>query len=165
MAKFSVGGDDDGEGPSNPTQKRRRITVCCGTVGEDAREDIGDTSGTEHQPDDLEQEVEVVPSEEHDADDEDPFGFDSLILVRSKSNDSGGKNTVSSTQNRDRSISLTLTDPDVLDCCICYEPLTIPTFQVGLKILLLVVYIMNGLTMAAICNSSLIGNPELMALL
>ncbi|GAV75818.1 Sina domain-containing protein [Cephalotus follicularis] len=27
------------------------------------------------------------------------------------------------------SISVTLTDPDVLDCCICYETLTVPVFQ------------------------------------
>lgn len=30
----------------------------------------------------------------------------------------------------DGSISVTLTDPDVLDCPICLEPLTIPVFQV-----------------------------------
>ncbi|GMN28304.1 hypothetical protein TIFTF001_001993 [Ficus carica] len=31
--------------------------------------------------------------------------------------------------DRDRSISFFLTDPDVLDCSICFDPLTIPVFQ------------------------------------
>ena len=39
--------------------------------------------------------------------------------------------------SRDGSISITLTDPEVLDCAICYEALTIPVFQVGLYLLVI----------------------------
>lgn len=124
MAKFSVGGDDDGEGPSNPTQKRRRIALNRGTVGEEERQDIGNPSGTEDEREDIVQEVEVLQSEE------DPRDYDSGNCFLARSSDSGEDNTVSAPENRDRSISVTLSDPDVFDCCICYEPLSIPIFQV-----------------------------------
>lgn len=32
--------------------------------------------------------------------------------------------------NRDASVSVILTDPEVLDCSICLEPLSVPVFQV-----------------------------------
>lgn len=35
--------------------------------------------------------------------------------------------------NTDKSIYVLLSDPDVLDCCICFEPLTIPVFQVKIQ--------------------------------
>ncbi|KAJ1434248.1 hypothetical protein SESBI_05595 [Sesbania bispinosa] len=41
-----------------------------------------------------------------------------------------GRKTLRSRKDRDRSIPVLLSDPDMLDCCICYEPLSIPVFQV-----------------------------------
>ncbi|KAK7363238.1 hypothetical protein VNO77_05372 [Canavalia gladiata] len=35
----------------------------------------------------------------------------------------------SGSNDRDRSISVFVSDPDVFDCCICYEPLNAPVFQ------------------------------------
>ncbi|KAF7842333.1 E3 ubiquitin-protein ligase SINA-like 10 [Senna tora] len=131
MAKFSVSGEDDGEGPSNPTPKRRRIAISYFTDGEDDREDIGNPSGTEGEGDVSAQESQLVQREEHVADDQDPVAenSDDFFWFRPISNNNSGENDVSATENRDRSISVMLTDPDVLDCCICYEPLSIPIFQ------------------------------------
>ncbi|KAI9122563.1 hypothetical protein K1719_006403 [Acacia pycnantha] len=123
MAKFSAGGDDDGEGPSNPTQKRRRITVSRATVGDDERQAIGNQCGTEDEREDIVQGLEVLQSEE------DPCNDNSGNCFGAGSSDSGEDNNVSAPENWDRSISVTLSDPDVFDCCICYEPLSIPIFQ------------------------------------
>ncbi|XP_020234551.1 E3 ubiquitin-protein ligase SINA-like 10 [Cajanus cajan] len=105
MVKISVGGYDDGEGPSNRNQKRRRE--------EEEEED--------HQP---QQSFEIVdhPSiatQEHEDHPAPP-------------NDGGSNantNASAATNGRDRSIPIFVSDPDVLDCCICYEPLNAPVFQ------------------------------------
>lgn len=71
------------------------------------------------------QVLEVLQSEE------DPCNDNSGNCFGAGSSDSGEDNNVSASENWDRSISVTLSDPDVFDCCICYEPLSIPIFQVG----------------------------------
>ncbi|KAK0597701.1 hypothetical protein LWI29_027816 [Acer saccharum] len=44
----------------------------------------------------------------------------------------GGGGVVEASRN-DQSITVTLTDPQVLDCMICYNPLTIPVFQLRMN--------------------------------
>nr|AFK36482.1 unknown [Lotus japonicus] len=43
--------------------------------------------------------------------------------------DSNGVSGYSAARERERSVPVIITDPDVLDCCICYEPLSVPVFQ------------------------------------
>ena len=44
--------------------------------------------------------------------------------------DPGQGTSSGSEANRDASVSVILTDPEVLDCSICLEPLSVPVFQV-----------------------------------
>ncbi|KAI4324058.1 hypothetical protein L6164_023624 [Bauhinia variegata] len=132
MAKFSVDGDDDGEGPSNPSQKRQRTSVLFGT----AREDVGCQSSSEEiqeeelEDEESEQEQEGMQSEENY---DDPTLYsnydDSPHSAIPRSNNNDREDPVSVMTGRDKSISVFLTDPEVLDCFICYEPLSIPVFQ------------------------------------
>ncbi|XP_072084726.1 uncharacterized protein [Arachis hypogaea] len=94
MVKISLGGYDDGEGPSNRIQKRLRMEPEDGQASRNEKEEHAGDGGE-------------ARSAEHD---ENPVG--------------------SVSDDKDRSISVTIIDPDVLDCCICYEPLTSPVFQV-----------------------------------
>ncbi|RYR64351.1 E3 ubiquitin-protein ligase SINA-like 10 isoform X1 [Arachis hypogaea] len=93
MVKISLGGYDDGEGPSNRIQKRLRMEPEDGQASRNEKEEHAGDGGE-------------ARSAEHD---ENPVG--------------------SVSDDKDRSISVTIIDPDVLDCCICYEPLTSPVFQ------------------------------------
>ncbi|TKY59578.1 E3 ubiquitin-protein ligase SINA 10 [Spatholobus suberectus] len=103
MVKISVGGYDDGEGPSNRNQKRRRE--------EEEKED-------EQQPQrSFEIEDSSIGTQEHE---DHPAPPDD----GSNANTNG-----SATTGRDRSIPIFVSDPDVFDCCICYEPLNAPVFQ------------------------------------
>ncbi|EOY04030.1 RING/U-box and TRAF-like domains, putative isoform 1 [Theobroma cacao] len=118
MAKFSVGIEEDGEGPSNRVAKRQRVVrvsdlVC--PVQEDAEQ--------EDEREEEEEEEEEGEEEEEEEEEEDEY-YDE------EEEESGAEQGAMSLEtNRDGSISITLTDPEVLDCSICYEALTIPVFQ------------------------------------
>ncbi|KAI4331950.1 hypothetical protein L6164_016894 [Bauhinia variegata] len=153
MVKFSIDGDDDGEGPSNPRQKRQRISVLLGTAGEDVEEQSG-TAEEELEGEESEQEQEGMQSEENDDptfvnnDDGTPLSIrlrsnnsgredavsmmnddDTPLGIRLRSINSGTENAVSVIKGRGKYVSVFLTEPEVLDCFICYEPLSIPVFQ------------------------------------
>ncbi|KAI4331949.1 hypothetical protein L6164_016894 [Bauhinia variegata] len=157
MVKFSIDGDDDGEGPSNPRQKRQRISVLLGTAGEDVEEQSG-TAEEELEGEESEQEQEGMQSEENDDptfvnnDDGTPLSIrlrsnnsgredavsmmnddDTPLGIRLRSINSGTENAVSVIKGRGKYVSVFLTEPEVLDCFICYEPLSIPVFQEELE--------------------------------
>lgn len=98
MAKFSVGIEEDGEGPSNRVPKRQRFNRML----------------------DVEGDREGEESEEEEEEEEEESGAEQGTIIPQTTTDAS------------ISISFTLTDPEVLDCSICYEPLAIPVFQVGL---------------------------------
>ncbi|XP_060672284.1 E3 ubiquitin-protein ligase SINA-like 10 isoform X2 [Ziziphus jujuba] len=154
MAKFSlVGDEEDGEGPSDARRKRQRTSSASASASTSTSNGVGITF-EENQPppqplpltvDQHEQEEEGESEEEEEdggygeqeAEERDPeeeieeidqVPFSTLRVVtrsRSSSNSIG----LSSAANQAGSISVKLTDPDVLDCSICYEPLAIPVFQ------------------------------------
>ncbi|XVF81880.1 hypothetical protein PTKIN_Ptkin15bG0191300 [Pterospermum kingtungense] len=103
MAKFSVGIEEDGEGPSNRVPKRQRFIRMLDVEG--------------HQEGEEEEEEEEEESEQEEESEEE-----------SEEEESGAEQGAMSPQTT-TSISFTLTDPEVLDCSICYEPLAIPVFQ------------------------------------
>nr|XP_048327789.1 E3 ubiquitin-protein ligase SINA-like 10 isoform X3 [Ziziphus jujuba var. spinosa] len=77
-----------------------------------------------------EQEAEERdPEEEIEEIDQVPF---STLRVVTRSRSSSKSIGLSSAADQEGSISVKLTDPDVLDCSICYEPLAIPVFQLML---------------------------------
>ncbi|KAJ7971254.1 E3 ubiquitin-protein ligase [Quillaja saponaria] len=136
MAKFLVSEDEEGERPSNPRQKRRRIIVRSTTSEEHEPEDIEDRSGAEEDEDDGEEsdgeredELESEDDEEESDEDFDEDEQDLSRIFGPTSNVSNQVGTRCTEPSRDVSISVSLTDPEVLDCCICYEPLSIPVFQ------------------------------------
>ncbi|CAK8578123.1 unnamed protein product [Lathyrus sativus] len=105
MVTFSVGGCDDGEGPSNPNQKRRRV--------DDGEEETASTREEENQQPREGFEMENAP-----------IG----TLENDTSERTSGSN-VDQTKELGKNVSAIISDPDVLDCFICSEPLTIPIFQ------------------------------------
>ena len=122
MVKISFGGYDDGEGPSNPTQKRRRVEQ-----QDQEQQEQQEGSEIEDQPSGTEEEQE---GEDDDGSGEHaPADYETVVGSNAGRGDTSGPAT--DDWDRDRSISVTITDPDVLDCCICYEPLSAPVFQVS----------------------------------
>ncbi|KAK9266015.1 hypothetical protein L1049_010752 [Liquidambar formosana] len=116
MAKFSVGGEDDIEGPSSRRQKRPRIFVEEENEDENCEEEVEEDG--EDEEEDEEDEEDEEEEEEEESQSEDGEG-------RVGSNGGG----LSVGPNRDGSIRVTLTDPEVLDCSICYDSLKIPVYQ------------------------------------
>ncbi|KAH1081839.1 hypothetical protein J1N35_021600 [Gossypium stocksii] len=115
MAKFSVGIDEDGEGPSNRVPKRQRAERVLDIEGSGQEE-------SEQEEEDEESEGEEASEGEEEASEESE-GEEEL-------EESGAEQGAMSPQtSRDGCISITLTDPEVLDCSICCEALTIPVFQ------------------------------------
>ncbi|KAE8722317.1 ATP-dependent Clp protease proteolytic subunit 3 [Hibiscus syriacus] len=112
MAKFSVGFEEDGEGPSNRVPKRQRAERVLDIEG----------SGQEESEEDEESEgEEAFEGGEEGA--EESEGEEELEECGAE------QGAMSPQTTRDGSISITLTDPEVLDCSICYEALSIPVFQ------------------------------------
>ncbi|KAG5029163.1 hypothetical protein AAZX31_05G114600 [Glycine max] len=105
MVKISLGGYDDGEGPSNRTHKRRR------------EEDDDDEEEEQQQQRSFEMVDPSIGTQEQEDHAAPPHDG-------SNSNANGA-----GTSSRDRSVPIFVSDPDVLDCCICYEPLAAPVFQ------------------------------------
>ncbi|XP_022759314.1 E3 ubiquitin-protein ligase SINA-like 10 [Durio zibethinus] len=104
MAKFTVGIEE--EGPSNRVPKRQRFE---GIV---AVEGFGQEESEQEQEEEESEGDEVSEGESEE------------------SEGSGAEQGTMSPQTAsDGSISITLTDPQVLDCSICCEALTIPVFQ------------------------------------
>ncbi|KAL5809983.1 hypothetical protein ACOSQ3_026679 [Xanthoceras sorbifolium] len=106
MVKFSVGRlEEEGEGPSSRTRKRQRRESEPQTA---VIEELGE--------EDLEETVEVEENGEVNREFEEHGAG-----IRERTDAVGS--------SRNGSISVTLTDPEVLDCFICFDPLTIPVFQ------------------------------------
>ena len=140
MAKFSVDGDEYGEGTSNPTRaKKRKITS--GEEEEDddveiepeATEDRSVTAAEDDEEHMSEEEGNDAVADEADQINEESDDDDEPVLFRSNLGSIGGRagEIPSVTVDRDKSISVVLTDPEVFDCAICYEPLISPVYQVS----------------------------------
>ncbi|KAE8654945.1 ATP-dependent Clp protease proteolytic subunit 3 [Hibiscus syriacus] len=115
MVKFSVGIEEDGEGPSNRVPKRQMAERVF---------DIGG-SGQEESEEDEESGGEEASEREEEASEgaEESEGEEQLEETGAEQGE------MSSQTAQDGSISITLADPEVLDCSICYEALSIPVFQ------------------------------------
>jgi E3 ubiquitin-protein ligase SIAH1 len=138
MTRFSLGGDEDGEGPSSRRPKRLRISVQSNAaVDRDYREREGENCEDEGDQETHEEEEEEEEEESDYEEEEEESFYDEEEEDNVEEEDPGPTVTVGPRSNggaqvgRDGSISVTLTDPEVLDCSICYEPLSIPVFQVS----------------------------------
>ncbi|KAK2986740.1 hypothetical protein RJ640_010965 [Escallonia rubra] len=166
MARFSVGREDDVEGPSSPRPKRIRTNVTlirrrlnphlhyqrsinAAPTDDELVEELEEVHSEEEeeeqyddQNDDGQGEEEEELEEEEQAsdhqDEEVDFDREDEELVGEHLVDGqnggigeerGSDGRDSSRSSVDGSISVTLTDPDVLDCPICLEALSIPVFQ------------------------------------
>ena len=156
MAKFSL---EDGEGPSFPRPKRQRpsppppdftmeeIVREDEESDEEEEEDDVDTSdGSEEEDEDEEEEEPVVETvrppppppqqQQQNPPPPRPHENNQITTVRLQppqhrlfeASNFLGHNLVGPSRNG--AIHATLSDPEVLDCPICCEPLTIPVFQV-----------------------------------
>ncbi|GMI66191.1 hypothetical protein like AT5G37930 [Hibiscus trionum] len=112
MAKFSVGIEEDGEGPSNRVPKRQRLDPVLDIEG----------SGQE-------ESEESEGEEASEGEDEASEGAEESEGEEELEESGAEQGAMTPPATRDGSISITLTDPEVLDCSICYEALTIPVFQ------------------------------------
>lgn len=151
MARFSIGGGEQGAGSSSRSQKRRRTDPLTPALSDGFSEDGGASRGEGYDTEDGRrggggehghgdssgeddegwgnEEVEEGGSGEEEGDDSDGEG-------------GGGENDDEEVEEQrvelhrgvpapEKSITFTLTDTDVLDCAICYEPLTSPIYQVN----------------------------------
>lgn len=100
MAKFSVGRLEEGEGPSGNSKRQRRAPHRHPQTN--LRD--GEEEETHHQEEDDESVDNGGNGEKADLDLAGP--------------------------SRNGPFSVTVTDPEVFDCPICYESLTAPVFQV-----------------------------------
>ncbi|KAA8530632.1 hypothetical protein F0562_005434 [Nyssa sinensis] len=126
MVRFSVGREDDREGPSNTRSKKQRTTCNVEHLFKEEEESEYEFEGvsTEEEEEEEEEREEEEEEEEEEGDRNEGERMDVGSESNGKGNDRGSVRS-----NRDGSISLTLTDPDVLDCPICLEALSIPVFQ------------------------------------
>ncbi|KAK4602028.1 hypothetical protein RGQ29_011201 [Quercus rubra] len=149
MAKFSVGGEEDGEGPSSsPRPKRLRISVQTNFLDQNdpqrqqqQEQEEGDDESYEEEDEEEEGEEEEVSydDEEDDTEEEEIEEVEEDEEEEAQRGNQGSDVTVGprSTIGNDShvihvgdgSISVTLTDPEVLDCSICLEHLSPPVFQ------------------------------------
>ncbi|XP_062004125.1 E3 ubiquitin-protein ligase SINA-like 10 [Rosa rugosa] len=133
MTRFSLGGDEDGEGPSSPRQKRRRLvlrtaaTVAIGERRGGGLQAVEDESSSETEEE--EEEEEESDSEEEEETEGDEFVIHESPRTSIELGSASAAQETALASTTDRSISITLTDPDVLDCPICCESLTVPVFQ------------------------------------
>ncbi|KAK2383664.1 RING-type E3 ubiquitin transferase [Trifolium repens] len=109
MVTFSVGGSDDGEGPSNPNQKRRRVH---------------DEEQPAYNTEDEENQLSYESQEGFEMENS-PFGTLENDAIEGTSSGSNSRQA----NDMCKTVSAVISDPDVLDCFICSEPLSIPIFQ------------------------------------
>ena len=152
MAKFSVGGEEDGEGPSSsPRPKRLRISVQTNFVDQNDPQRLQQQEQEEGDDESYEEEDEEEEGEEEAAsydDEEDDTEEEEIEEVEEDDEEEeaqqgnqgsdvtvGPRSTIGNDSHvihvGDGSISVTLTDPEVLDCSICLEHLSPPVFQVS----------------------------------
>lgn len=131
MAKFSIGGQD-GEGPSRSRSKRPRLRVRCIVGGEEVVFEPNDEI-----EDDGQQERNHEQSEDEGTSEEEPDEtrvrrprLDNFNASGNSRDNHSGDHMDIMRSSREGFLSVVLTDPDVLDCFICCEPLTVPVFQV-----------------------------------
>ena len=148
MAKFSIFPDDDEEddyvgvgGPSCPTRKRPRLgpshsspTPSPSSGESDAAEPRPEGDGEQDYDgdnyyDEEEDDFDPIPNNDPGSD-LSPWRPGSLRSPRADHDDDEPQPRLAATDGGDRSVSVCLSDPDVLDCCVCFEPLTVPVFQV-----------------------------------
>ncbi|KAJ9173016.1 hypothetical protein P3X46_016194 [Hevea brasiliensis] len=131
MARFSAGGEAD-EGPSSPRRNRQknRDSPQQASWHDPEDEEIelveDDDEVLEEENDQNEEEGDEEDEDDEEEEEEEGRGGDdhpSLIMPRS-SNRPAGVGPI-----RNAAICVTLTDPEVLDCPVCYHSLTIPVFQ------------------------------------
>lgn len=137
MVKFSVDGEDDDHAPSSSVLGRRRRSPSSGhqsEQGEGSRSrrrlaEEGEEGGGEEEEDrgsDSERRDELKPSDDElEEQDRDPSEFTERYGDEYSSDRSGSPPC----GRTDGSFKVTVTDPDVFDCAVCLEPLTIPVFQ------------------------------------
>lgn len=152
MVKFSLGREDDGEGPSNNgSSKRPRTSFLWGSptpsyIEVPEAEEEGGEEGEEGEETREQQEQHressdpgdrfLLPNfgsdyheEEGEEFEEEEYGevdsADQPLPSRQLVQNFGLRRDI-----RDGPIAITLMDPEVLDCGICCEPLTAPIFQV-----------------------------------
>ncbi|KAL0541422.1 hypothetical protein IC582_021467 [Cucumis melo] len=127
MAKFSVDGEEDaGDGPSSPRGKRKRSSFRINATVDFPRRSEQREQGEEQgfNSDKEESENDEDQSKRHRNDE-----------IEEHLREDGGKRALwsgkSCTKNAkpNGSVSMFLIDPEVLDCSICCEPLSIPIFQ------------------------------------
>ncbi|KAL6960913.1 RING-type E3 ubiquitin transferase [Sarracenia purpurea var. burkii] len=144
MVKFSVEGEDDLEGPSSPRPKKQRTVLILPEHEQQNRTDerpqaedydeAADPDYDEEADSDYDEEEEEGESEydqETEEQEEEVNNWEELDGTSGGQPSIGGPCNVNrgSVGPSEHGLTLTLTDPDVLDCPICLEPLISPVFQ------------------------------------
>ncbi|KAL3525505.1 hypothetical protein ACH5RR_013877 [Cinchona calisaya] len=138
MARFSLEDEADERerpGPSSPNPKRQKLTIPPRSqpavdppAETDEEVDAEEEEESEHEIEAGEEESEYE-DEEGEEGEEDDDGDQDEEESENHHQQQLSQPEVIEVGNRDGPISVTLTDPDVLDCPICLEPLSIPVFQ------------------------------------
>ncbi|CAL1413404.1 unnamed protein product [Linum trigynum] len=150
MARFSA---EDDEGPSNRLRKRLRTSTTSASMNpppETMTSSAGDDeeavilSGDENEEEEVDLDFQVAEDEEDDVEwdaegeeeeieeEEEEDGDDDEVDDDEDDHDQAeqpGRHTQSAESSRNGSVSVTLTDPEVLDCSVCFDTLTIPVYQ------------------------------------
>ncbi|WCJ25272.1 Protein with RING/U-box and TRAF-like domains [Euphorbia peplus] len=144
MARFSVGGEaEEGEGgSSSQIRKKPKIErpsplhvpddqLHDEESSDEEEEDHDESSGEDEEEEEeiYEGEEDVEEEEEEDDDDEEEQGSVAVTNQTATSVPPRSSSNPPSLPSGNARIFLTLTDPEVLDCPICYESLTIPVYQ------------------------------------
>ncbi|XP_065848660.1 E3 ubiquitin-protein ligase SINA-like 10 [Euphorbia lathyris] len=127
MARFSVGGEAD-EGSSSQIRKKLRIEHVPLSPLHEPEEELHDEESSEEEEESSEEDEEEMEEGEEgeEEEEEDSVG----VTNQTATSEPRSSNPLASTGSTGNGrIFLTLTDPEVLDCPICYESLTIPVFQ------------------------------------
>ncbi|CAH9094655.1 unnamed protein product [Cuscuta epithymum] len=131
MTRFSIPEDDCVAGPSiparSPASKKRR------TYEEEEEEEDEEGEEEEEAEEIVEEEEEESGEEEEGSEEEEEAVDDEEVREEDMVPEHDGvivkTGTGSEISTGDASVSMILTDPDVLDCPICFDALTVPVFQ------------------------------------
>ncbi|CAN0913761.1 E3 ubiquitin-protein ligase SINA-like 10 [Linum grandiflorum] len=99
-----------------------------GYVGDLVEEDEEDDENWEVD-DDVLREVEMAQQEEDEEESDDYESEEDDVGGDRVHGEAVGEQLQNSQSSRSGSVSVTLTDPDVLDCAVCFDTLTIPVYQ------------------------------------